>query len=75
MILLVMITAVGMVCHNHRDSASSANCTLCHMAIEPALSGAVQRGLVLKSSEPTVQYKMLYSRLSALETGPRAPPA
>ncbi|MGH9607554.1 MAG: hypothetical protein ACRD3N_17830 [Terracidiphilus sp.] len=74
MIVLLMITAVGMVCHHH-DGASACNCMLCHMALEPALSGMGQSEFVLRSTAAILQQDTLLSRLSASETSPRAPPA
>lgn len=75
MIVLLTITIVGVVCHHHENATSAANCTLCHMAIKPALGGAGQCGFVLRSSAIRSRQVLFLSRLSASEASPRAPPA
>ena len=74
LILLLMITAMGIVCHHH-DGTNAANCTLCHMAIDGALGGAAQSIYVLQGSATVSQPDTFFLRLAPSEISPRAPPA
>jgi len=42
LIVLVLATTMGMVCHHH-DQCSSGNCMLCHMIIAPPASASGDR--------------------------------
>jgi hypothetical protein len=74
MIVLLAITTVGMVCHHH-DGANPANCTLCHLALEPALNGAGHCEFVLQHTAAISQPETILARLSTTRISPRAPPA
>jgi hypothetical protein len=74
LILLLMVTMLGAVCHHH-DGANAANCTLCHMAIEPPVHDARLCGMVLPSAAAVMQSRTFVSRFAEQEIAPRAPPA
>ncbi len=73
LILLLMVTTLGAVCHHH--DGNTANCTLCHMAIEPSVHSAAVSEMVLPSAAAVMQSRTFVSRFIEQEIAPRAPPA
>ncbi len=73
LIVLVLATTMGMVCHHH-DQCSTGNCTLCHLAIAPpaAVIGAIL--LVPATAESAARENSFVSHCRANEKPPRAPP-
>jgi hypothetical protein len=73
LIVLVLATTMGMVCHHH-DRCSASNCTLCHMVIAPPQAMIEAIGLVPVTAEYVVPEDGFVSVYRANEKPPRAPP-
>jgi hypothetical protein len=73
LIVLVMATTLGMVWHDHGHCAS-AQCTLCHLAVDQPKAACGACNLVLARAEAAAQSTRLISRLVARQIPARAPP-
>jgi len=75
LIVLLVGTATGRVCHSHAHESASVNCTLCHLAIAPPVSPAAAAGMAPAVARLALTYRSVVSSYVALEIPPRAPPA
>jgi hypothetical protein len=73
LIVLVLATTMGMVCHHH-DQCSAGNCTLCHMVIASPSATVDAIGLVVVSTEYAALQNDFVSVCRVNEKPPRAPP-
>ena len=73
LIVLVLATTMGMVWHHH-DRYSADRCTLCHLAIAPAVEQSASQGLATATPEHPVKQQGFVSRCAADEKPARAPP-
>lgn len=74
LIALLMATTMGMVWHHH-DRNSADGCTLCHLAIVPAVAGAGVCEPVVTAAEYAVRDDGFEPHFAADEMPARAPPA
>lgn len=75
LIVAVLATTMGMVCHHHRDRYSADQCTLCHLVIAPTISNAGVCELAPASADYVVQSEFLISHYVPDQVPSRAPPA
>lgn len=75
LIVALLATTMGMVCHHHHDRYSADQCTLCHLVIAPTVPDAGVCDLTLASAECAVQSVLFVSRSVADQIPSRAPPA
>lgn len=73
MIVLVLVTMMGMVCHHHTNN-SADGCTLCHLAIAPAVPHEGVCGPAPFAVEFAVQSERIVSRCVVTQKPSRAPP-
>ena len=74
LIVLVLATTTGMVWHHHDDQCSTANCTLCHLALAPGPASVEVIAAIPAESEYVVRAENFVSRTRSHEKPPRAPP-
>ena len=74
LIVFVIVTTFGMVWHHHVH-CTSAQCTLCHLALEQRAAAGSACGMVLARAESAPHYNRPTSRFAARQIPPRAPPA
>lgn len=74
LLLLVLATTFGMICHSHVD-CSPSTCPLCHLTIAPSLPGDCAQALILESAGPDLQHPRLIAQFVVPQLPPRAPPA
>jgi hypothetical protein len=74
LIVLVLATTMGMVCHHH-DQCSASTCMLCHMVIASPLAMTEAIKLVPVAAEYAVLENSFVSVCRADEKPSRAPPA
>ena len=75
LIVAVLATTVGMVCHHHHDRSSADQCTLCHLVIAPTVADPGVGELTPVSPDYVVQSEFLISRCAPDQIPSRAPPA
>ena len=75
LIVTVLATTMGMVCHHHHDNNSADQCTLCHLVIAPTVSDSGVNELVLAPAHHAEQPEFFISRFVTDQIPPRAPPA
>jgi hypothetical protein len=73
LIVLVLATTMGMVCHHH-DQCTGENCTLCHMVFAPTAAMIEAIGLVQATAEYVTPENGFVSQCRVNEKPPRAPP-
>lgn len=74
LIVVVLATAMGMVCHHHQNRYSADQCTLCHLVIAPAESNTGVCELATASANCVVQSEFFIPRRPANQIPSRAPP-
>jgi hypothetical protein len=77
-LVLVVGTTLGDVCHHHDLNTTPENCPICHLshqAVEPAVASVCTAILVPEGSGPEPLEANSLSRLSASRIPARAPPA
>jgi hypothetical protein len=75
LIVTVLATAMGMVCHQHHDRYSADQCTLCHLVIAPTVGSTGVSELALEPAHYAVQAECFTPRFVADQISSRAPPA
>jgi hypothetical protein len=75
LIVAVLATTMGMVCHHHHDRYSADQCTLCHLVIAPTVANADVCELAPAIADYAVQSEFLISHCVADQIPSRAPPA
>lgn len=74
LIVAVLATTMGMVCHHHHDRYSADQCTLCHLVIAPTAADSGVSVLALAPAHFGVQTECLVSLFVADQISSRAPP-
>ena len=75
LIVAVLATTMGMVCHCHHDRYSADQCTLCHFVIAPIVASPNVCQLAVAPAEYVVQSEFFITRYIASQVPSRAPPA
>ena len=75
LIVAVLATTMGMVCHFHHDRGSADQCTLCHLVIAPTAANAQMCELAPAAATCALQSDVLMSRCAPDQIPSRAPPA
>jgi uncharacterized membrane protein len=75
LIVVVLVTAAGMVCHYHAHQYSADQCTLCHLVIAPTVANTGLCELTWASADIAVQPEFLIPGSVANHIPSRAPPA
>jgi hypothetical protein len=75
LIVVVLTTTMGMVCHWHHDRYAADQCTLCHLVIAPALANTEACSLTLPPAEFAAQAESFVSGCTTRQIPSRAPPA
>lgn len=75
LVLAILATTMGMVCHDHHDRYSADQCTLCHLVIAPTVANAGVCELVSAPAPYVVQSESYISRGVPHHIPSRAPPA
>lgn len=74
-VVALLATTMGMVCHCHHDRYSADQCTLCHLVIAPTAAAPEVCQLATASAEYVVQSESYISRWVIQQIPSRAPPA
>lgn len=75
LIVAVLATTMGMVCHHHRDNYSADQCTLCHLVIAPTVTNMGVCELAPASADYAAQSEFRVSHCVTDQIPSRAPPA
>jgi len=75
LIVAILATTMGMVCHHHHDRYSADQCTLCHLVIAPTVAQTGACDLAWVSADYVVQRLSFISSCVANQIPSRAPPA
>ena len=75
LVVIILATSMGMVCHYHQDRYSADQCTLCHLVIAPTLTNTGVCELTSASANCAVQSESFVPRRIANRIPSRAPPA
>lgn len=75
LIVAILATTMGMLCHHHHDRYSADQCTLCHLVIAPTVANTDVEEPAPASADYAVQSMFFTARSVVGQIPSRAPPA
>jgi hypothetical protein len=75
LVVAVLATTMGMVCHCHHDNYSADQCTLCHLVIAPVVAAPEVCQLAAVAADYVTPSESFISRWAFQQIPSRAPPA